>query len=350
MWPFSKPTENRASYTETIVNALVTAAGANAGNAATTAAVEAAASMLARAFASATVSGTAPIRAALTPAVLSEIGRRLIVSGNSVWLPATDTGGLRLAHVAEWDITGRADPNSWRYVLTLDGPTATRTVKTPGQGVIHFRYAVDPRRPWEGLGPLQLASTTAGLAAATDGLLRAELESGSCYVCPAPLAQLGASDLAALQTDLKAAKGRTALVPSMSAGWNDGTKQGASSDWKPSRIGGDPPASVVTLMSAAGRAVLAATGTPVQLFDADTEGTGRREAWRQYLHGTVQPLARIVAAELSAKLDSDIALSFEALFASDIQGRARAFQSMVNGGMEPARAAGLSGLLMDDSE
>ncbi len=34
------------------------------------------------------------------------------------------------------------------------------------------------------------------------------------------------------------------------------------------------------------------------------------------------------------------------LAASDVQGRARAFQSMVGGGMDIAKAAGLAGLLV----
>ena len=38
-------------------------------------------------------------------------------------------------------------------------------------------------------------------------------------------------------------------------------------------------------------------------------------------------------------------LRFDGLFAADLSGRARAFQSMVGGGMEVARAAGLAGLM-----
>ena len=43
-----------------------------------------------------------------------------------------------------------------------------------------------------------------------------------------------------------------------------------------------------------------------------------------------------------------VTLGWDALMASDVQGRARAFQSMVGGGMDVARAAGLSGLLSED--
>ena len=64
---------------------------------------------------------------------------------------------------------------------------------------------------------------------------------------------------------------------------------------------------------------------------------------------TMQPVGLIVAAELAAKLDTaGLALSFDRLMASDLNGRARAFQSMVGGGMALDRAAGLAGLLEQD--
>ena len=56
----------------------------------------------------------------------------------------------------------------------------------------------------------------------------------------------------------------------------------------------------------------------------------------------------MVAAELTAKLDTPIKLDWEELRASDIAGRARAFGVMVSNGMEPGRAAGLSGLMVND--
>ena len=75
-------------------------------------------------------------------------------------------------------------------------------------------------------------------------------------------------------------------------------------------------------------------------------GTAAREAYRRFLHGTVAPLGRIVARELAEKLDTPgVALNFDALFAADLSGRARAFGSLVQGGMDIDRAAGLAGLL-----
>ena len=53
----------------------------------------------------------------------------------------------------------------------------------------------------------------------------------------------------------------------------------------------------------------------------------------------------LLAAELADKLDApDLRLSFDRLFASDLQGRARSFQSMRNGGIELPDARRLAGL------
>ncbi len=43
-------------------------------------------------------------------------------------------------------------------------------------------------------------------------------------------------------------------------------------------------------------------------------------------------------------------LTFDGLFAADLSGRARAFQSMVGGGMDVSRAAALAGLMADDGD
>ena len=57
------------------------------------------------------------------------------------------------------------------------------------------------------------------------------------------------------------------------------------------------------------------------------------------------PLGKLVGAELSAKLEADIVLDWTELRASDVSGRARAFQSLVGAGMELQQAAAVSGVL-----
>ena len=58
----------------------------------------------------------------------------------------------------------------------------------------------------------------------------------------------------------------------------------------------------------------------------------------------------MLARELSEKLEAEISLAFSGRFAADLAGRARAFQSMVGAGMDAAKAAGLAGLMAEESD
>ena len=49
--------------------------------------------------------------------------------------------------------------------MDLSGPSGTVTRRTESAGVLHFRYATEPTRPWRGLGPLEFASLTGQIAA-----------------------------------------------------------------------------------------------------------------------------------------------------------------------------------------
>ena len=68
----------------------------------------------------------------------------------------------------------------------MTGPTSSETIKRPSSGVIHFRYAVDPLRPWEGLGPLQSASATGTLMGALEQRLGEESAAPSALLLPIP--------------------------------------------------------------------------------------------------------------------------------------------------------------------
>ena len=119
-------------------------------------AVEIAASMFARALAGAAVEPQNSRTAALSPALLSSIGRRLITSGESVHVIDVAGGKVRLAECSSWNVTGDADPATWRYQVSTTGPSTTATRWVPADAVVHVRYAVSHAEPWRGLSPLTL--------------------------------------------------------------------------------------------------------------------------------------------------------------------------------------------------
>ena len=147
--------------------------------------------------------------------------------------------------------------------------------------------------------------------------------------------------VAGLRSDLKNMAGKVALLEVSDWGGSPG---GGLVNLKPERVGANPPASMVELFKISREDVFSACGVNPSLFSV-APGVAMREAYREFLFSTVAPLARTVAAELSAKLDTDITLDFAELQAADIAGRARAFSSMVSSGMALDRAAALSGLL-----
>ena len=116
-------------------------------------------------------------------------------------------------------------------------------------------------------------------------------------------------------------------------------------DWIVSRLGPNPPESLAMIRRDSFEAVLAATGTPPSLF-VDADGTAQREAVRRWHLGTVLPLARILEAELSEKLEAEVRLTFDA-YPLDLAGRAQAFQKLVAGGVSVTEALATAGLADD---
>ena len=347
-WPLQRTEHRESSYTDTLVDLIVTRATGDTAKATATGALEAASGIVARAFAAAEVSGPTELTGALTPSLLSMVGRALIRQGEFVAAIDVKDGQVTLTPAADWDVTGGHDPDQWEYRLNLAGPSRwTTRPHTPASAVIHVTYSRDPARPWKGVGPIESASLAGRLSAETLAALADESSGARGQLLPVPTDGQDPT-VEQLRADIRKLKGQTALVETTQAGWGEGRSGAPQRDWQPSRIGANPPAPLVDLHQAASREVLAAVGVNPALFSAG-DGTAAREAWRQLLFGVVAPLGRIVQHELQAKLESDVKLGWEELRASDLGGRARAFQSMVGAGMEVEKAAALAGLLADDS-
>ena len=347
MWPFKRTEKRESSFTQAVVARLVAQAGGpKAAEASATGAVESASGLIGRCFASATVTGPAHLAAAVTPALLMTIGRALIRTGELVASIDVDfEGRVTLIPASDWDITGDHEEHSWLYRLNLPGPGRfTTRPQVPSTDVVHLRFQTDPARPWEGVGPLQSAALAGRLSAETVSAL-ADAESGPRgSLLPLPV-DGDDPTVEPLKASIRTLAGKLAFVESTRTMTPAGAANAPRGDWDTKRIGANPPAAEVELMAHATVEILSACGVPPALFAPRSDGTSQRESFRRLLHATIAPLGRVVSAELTAKLEAPIGLNFDALFAADLSGRARAFQSMVGGGMDVAKAAGLAGLM-----
>ena len=348
--------ENRAAqpFADAIVDAIIrSGSGTTSADPQALGALEVSAGLWARAFASAEISPRGPLTEALTPFHLALLGRELCRRGEAVLLiSVSPEGRVNFSPAGSWDITGSYDPAGWVYRLDLFGPSGNVTRLSEGPGVIHARYAVDPATPWKGRSPLEYARDTGNLGSYLEKRLGEEASGavGSLIPIPADGGDNSDSDvLKGLKSDIGSSKGKTLLVETTAAGWGEGRGASPNQDWRPVRFGANPPESLGKLRSDVSMMIFSACGVPPELA-AVAQGTASREAWRRFLHGTIQPVSRLLETELSEKLELPVTLNFDSLMASDISGRARAFQSMVGGGMDLEKAATLAGLLIDDEE
>ena len=213
--------------------------------------------------------------------------------------------------------------------------------------MVYVKWGATPGQPYVGIGPLSWAHLTARLQSETERSLADEAQGPLAQILAIP--QDGGDDdddnpLKMIKADIAKARGKALLVETTSAGWAEGKSAAPQSDWKQQRLGPQPPDSMATIRNDSFNAVLAACGTPPALFD-DSDGTAQRESFRRYLTLTVMPIAKVLAHELSAKLEAGISLNFDSLYAHDLQGRATSFQKLVAGGVPVNEALVISGLL-----
>ena len=238
------------------------------------------------------------------------------------------------------------------YERALYGPDGGTTRTVPAAGIVHMFDIPSIRRARGVAWDIRAQHEPPWIA---DNLLSShsdaprEEESGApvAHVIPSPVD--GAADsTATLREDIKAARGGVLLAETQMGGYGD--KAGApASDFAVKRIGANPPDVLRALASETGERIMEACAVPGALLVASADGTSQREALRRWVHCHVAPLGRIVAAELSDKLDlPGLTMGFEALYGSDVVGRASAFKRLVEAGMAIEKAVALAGLVASD--
>ena len=350
-WPWTREKRESQPFTDAVVGAIYAqAAGTLTADPSGLAALEVAAGLYARSFAAAKVE-PAELQATIGPSVRALIARNLIRRGESVHLIEVARGRIELIPCGSWDVRGPWQEPDWWYRVDTFGPSGNATHYTSASAVVHARYAIDPARPWHGISPLGWARSTSTLAAHLETRLGQEAGGTVAHVLPVPQDGGDGSDtdpLADLKADIRNAAGGTVLTETTAAGWGEGKASAPQADWKPQRIGANPPAVLPTLRGDTYDAVLAACGIPPDLARIST-AQGQREAFRRFLTTGLEPVGELVADELAHKLDTPgVRFDFTGTYAHDLAGRAQAFKAMAAGGMGIEQALAVSGLVIPE--
>lgn len=347
-WPW-KRTERRSSWADAVARLEHVLAGTEYSDAIRTAGAEIAAGVVERAFASATVTGgSGLISAALKPALLAYVGRMLTLHGESVHVIRVAGGRLALYAANSWEIYGKNPaPDSWEYDCYVPTPTGQYSKRVSALDVVHVRTGGSRDSPWAGRSALRNAAELGTGHSRIESSIAKELKGPAGRLLPAPMDPDNEEGPAQITAALKNLAGGPLIVESMASGHGNILRADTRmrGDWDSRRIGPDPPMPLVQLRNDLQASAGVALGIPAELLRADASSSARREAWRMCYFGTLLPLARLTQSELAYKLDSPgLTLRLDELGAADLQGRARALDSMRKAGVELPRAMELCGL------
>lgn len=359
MWPFSRNRDRadiRAeggglSATEITVEALQREARGQTVDSAALALAEGCIGLWSRALASATVQPASMALAPVLPPILALAGRMLATRGNAIFLIEIRSGRAMLHPAAGWDPRGGYRPESRRYRPTMSGPDGTRTVTVHGDAVLHFAVNATEAEHWRGRGPLWRSRATANLAAEIERQATKEAKINPLRVLQADMPRGENAGERRQQTDERLKAGGVLVLPGLDM---RGASAGERRAQQVLSIGPKPETAFEAMRARVMDDVCAAFGASPALFNPAGDGSGQREAWRRFWAGTVEPLGRLVEAELRAKLDPRARLSFAAMRASDEDGRSRAvsrraaaFKTFMEAGIEREEALRLAGLEAD---
>lgn len=327
-------TETRSAasgFTAEIMSARESYISGTRGIAELTGTAQACVSLWENGFTVADVDGTTM----LDPTSLALAGRSLALRGEGVFL-IRENG---LVPCSDWDLRTRdARPTAYRVSISEAGGGRTETALA-GE-VLHFRIGADPVAPYYGTAPLKRAQLTAGMLNAVESALSEVFENSPLGSQVLPMPEQPETDLETLGRGFRGRRGRVLLRESVNVSAAGGPAP--NQDWRPSDMSPNLQQAMTAETLTAGReAVCTAFGVLPAIFSGAAQGPLVREAQRHLAGWTLQPIAQIMAQEVSEKLGTPINIDIlQPLQAYDANGRARAFAAIVQA-MSQAKDAGI---------
>ena len=331
------------NYTDILVSALLQQSRGETISARALGSQEIAAGIISRALSLATIDGAGGL---LTTRLVAEMARDLIVNGEALYKLDVDLDGrVRLLRSTSYSVYGSdPDPATWRYNLSLYGPTQSRMIDATAAEVLHVRYATLTGYPWRGLSPLRLAAATGALSARLTETLGHEAAVAVARVIPMPQGQSVAVSGAIQKLLTDPESGRIVLPETTKAGGGAGMGSAPQRDYRAERLGFDAPASEEALYRVLLVEVGAICGVPWPLMPGSgSAGPGIREAQRELLTGTIQPLGDLIVEEAARVFEAPVTITHHKLAAADVAARARGVHILTQAGIDAERALELVG-------
>lgn len=263
------------------------------------------------------------------------VARALALRGEFVALIRDDG----LIPCADWDIATRnGRPVAYRISVSEAGGGRSETALA-GE-VVHVRIGSDPVAPWHGTAPLRRAALTANLLHELESALRDTWRDAPIGSQVLPLPDSDPQDMADMRGAIRGRHGSTLVIEgaSQAAAAGQYVQQGnRREDLTPDL----KKAEAALHLDSARGAIGAAFGVLPALLNPATTGPVIREAQRHLAQWTLEPIAKLISEEASAKLGGAVQIDVvRPLQAYDAGGKARAFSAMIKA-LAEAQAAGI---------
>ncbi|MCO6385911.1 phage portal protein [Aliihoeflea sp. 40Bstr573] len=336
-----KPVETRSvpvGYTAALMAARESWISGHSGLAEITAAVQTSVSLWESGLALADVTGTD----LLTRRTMAMTARSLALRGEVVFLIAD-----RLIPATDWDMSTRfGEPRAYRISVPEIGGGRSQTALAAE--VLHFRIGVDPSTPWAGSAPLRRARLSAELLEEVETALRdvfREAPLGSQIV---PVPEGTADDMAAMRAGFRGRRGATLVIEGVAQSVGAGMHPQLGKS--PDQLSPDLQRTLADkLLTSAKGEVYGVFGVLPGLVNPATTGPLVREAQRHLAQLVLQPIANIMAEEVTDKIGSEVAIDVvRPMQAFDHGGKARAVSTMLQA-MATAKEAGLDPATVKDA-
>ena len=222
-------------------------------------------------------------------------------------------------------------------------PHIALSVPAVAPEVVNVRINSDSYRPWEGIAPLARAAASGKLYSALSRQLGDEAAVLVARFIPMP--QGSTIDRDTLRAALTSGKlpGRLTFPETTAAGAGAGRSSAPLTDWKAAATGFAATEPATKLYADLRAETCEACGVPGVLASPMAAGPAAREAWRRFTVGTVEPIARLLEAELARVLEQPVRIRLWRMAGIDSAARARALHVMTQAGFEKTIAAAMIG-------